>query len=88
MYEVSIKHQVLCITHLPQIAALSDSHYFVSKEVLNGKTFTGIRMLNKDEKIKEIATHDWILQKTTVKTHFKRAMAILRNNLKLVLFGV
>ena len=55
MYEVSIKHQVLCITHLPQIAALSDSHYFVSKEVLNGKTFTGIRMLNKDEKIKEIA---------------------------------
>ena len=55
MYEVSIKHQVLCITHLPQIAALSDSHYFVSKEVLNGKTFTGIRILNKDEKIKEIA---------------------------------
>ena len=55
MYEVSIKHQVLCITHLPQIAALSDNHYFVSKEVLNGKTFTGIRMLNRDDKIREIA---------------------------------
>lgn len=55
MYEVSVKHQVLCITHLPQIAALSDSHYFVSKKVENGKTFTEIRTLNKQEKIKEIA---------------------------------
>ncbi len=36
MYEVSLKHQVLCITHLPQIAALSDNHYFVSKNVLEG----------------------------------------------------
>lgn len=55
MYEVSIKHQVLCITHLPQIAALSDNHYFVSKKVEDGKTFTSIRMLNKEDKIKEIA---------------------------------
>lgn len=55
MYEVSIKHQVLCITHLPQIAALSDNHYFVSKKVKNEKTFTEIRMLNAEEKIYEIA---------------------------------
>lgn len=55
MYEVSIKHQVLCITHLPQIAALSDNHYFVSKQVMDGKTFTGIRMLTREEKIREIA---------------------------------
>ena len=55
MYEVSIKHQVLCITHLPQIAALSDNHYFVSKKVNDGKTFTGIRMLTRDDKIREIA---------------------------------
>ena len=33
MYQVSIGRQVLCITHLPQIAILSDYHYFVSKEV-------------------------------------------------------
>ena len=55
MYEVSIKHQVLCITHLPQIAALSDNHYFVSKKVENGKTFTQIRMLNEEDKVCEIA---------------------------------
>ena len=55
MFEVSSKHQVLCITHLPQIAALSDCHYFVSKKVEDGKTYTQIRTLDKYEKIKEIA---------------------------------
>lgn len=55
MYQVSIKHQVLCITHLPQIAALSDNHYFVSKKVENGKTFTQIKMLNEEDKVCEIA---------------------------------
>ena len=55
MYQVSAKHQVLCITHLPQIAALSDNHYFVSKKVENGKTFTQIRMLNEEDKVCEIA---------------------------------
>lgn len=55
MYQVSVNHQVLCITHLPQIAALSDSHYFVSKKVEDGKTFTEIRTLNQLDKIKEIA---------------------------------
>ena len=55
MYQVSVKHQVLCITHLPQIAALSDNHYFVSKKVENGNTFTQIRMLNEEDKVCEIA---------------------------------
>ncbi|MEG1004370.1 DNA repair protein RecN [Clostridium sp.] len=56
MYQVSIDHQVLCITHLPQIAILSDQHYFVSKEVKNEKTFTKIRLLSNDEKIYQVAT--------------------------------
>ncbi|MDU1854479.1 MAG: DNA repair protein RecN, partial [Clostridium baratii] len=56
MYQVSKNHQVLCITHLPQIAILSDHHYFVSKEVINEKTFTKIRLLSNDEKIYQVAT--------------------------------
>lgn len=55
MYQVSTKHQVLCITHLPQIAALADNYYYVSKKVENQKTFTEIRILSMDDKIKEIA---------------------------------
>ncbi|NFS92925.1 DNA repair protein RecN [Clostridium botulinum] len=50
MYQVSKNHQVLCITHLPRIAILSDYHYFVSKMVKENKTFTNIRMLTKEEK--------------------------------------
>ncbi|MBW6410956.1 DNA repair protein RecN [Clostridium weizhouense] len=54
MYQVSKNHQVLCITHLPQIAILSDYHYFVSKEVKDNKTFTKIKVLTKEEKEYEI----------------------------------
>ncbi|MEO2509238.1 DNA repair protein RecN [Clostridium paraputrificum] len=56
MYQVSLGHQVLCITHLPQIAILSDHHYFVSKEVVNDKTFTRIRMLSIEDKINQVAS--------------------------------
>jgi DNA repair protein RecN (Recombination protein N) len=56
MYQVSLGHQVLCITHLPQIAILSDHHYFVSKEVNNSKTYTKIKLLNKEEKIMQVAS--------------------------------
>ena len=56
MYQVSLGHQVLCITHLPQIAILSDHHYFVSKEVVNDKTYTRIRMLSIEDKINQVAS--------------------------------
>lgn len=56
MYQVALGHQVLCITHLPQIAILSDHHYFVSKEVRDEKTFTKIELLSIDEKIKQVAS--------------------------------
>lgn len=55
MYQLSITHQVLCITHLPQIAVLSDSHYFVTKNVVDNKTFTSIKVLNIEEKELEIS---------------------------------
>lgn len=56
MYQVSLNHQVLCITHLPQIAILSDHHYFVSKSVKDGKTFTSIKSLNTTEKVHQVGT--------------------------------
>lgn len=56
MYQVSNGRQVLCITHLPQIAILSDHHYFVSKEVRDEKTYTKIELLSIEEKIKQVAS--------------------------------
>lgn len=55
MYYLSKKCQVFCITHLAQIASLSDNHYVVCKKIENDKTFTKIEMINEREKISEIA---------------------------------
>ncbi len=52
---ISSKHQVLCISHLPNIAAAADYNYFISKNVNNKRTATQVKLLSEDEVIKEIA---------------------------------
>lgn len=53
--EAAGPHQVLCITHLPQIAALADHHYLVRKQVSGGRTKTDVATLAKNERIEELA---------------------------------
>ncbi len=54
--ELGSRHQTLCITHLPQIAAFSQQHYVVTKEVKAEQTFTHIRLLKtEEEKAQELA---------------------------------
>ncbi|MCR4739866.1 MAG: DNA repair protein RecN [Lachnospiraceae bacterium] len=48
-------HQVLCITHLPQIAAMADAHFEIQKSIINDHTETGVRRLSRDEIEKELA---------------------------------
>ncbi len=55
LLDLSAGHQVLCITHLPQIAALADHHYFVEKKVLGDRIVTSIRTLSKKERVEELA---------------------------------
>lgn len=52
---ISEHNQVLCITHLPQVAAAADHHLYISKEVKDGRTSTRVKYLGEDEKVKEIA---------------------------------
>ncbi|MGG3574829.1 DNA repair protein RecN [Bacillus gobiensis] len=52
--KVSIGSQVLCITHLPQVAAMADTHLFISKKSRAGRTTTMVAPLSHDEKIAEI----------------------------------
>jgi DNA repair protein RecN (Recombination protein N) len=54
IYQVAINSQVLCISHLPQVAAMSDTHLFISKRMLEGRTITSVKALSNEEKIKEI----------------------------------
>jgi DNA repair protein RecN (Recombination protein N) len=52
---LSIKHQLICITHLPQIACFADQHYYIEKQVKNGRAITTIRPMDQEERVKEIA---------------------------------
>lgn len=47
--------QVICVTHLPQIAAMADHQFLVEKRVEEGRTNTSVRMLNHEERIGEVA---------------------------------
>ncbi len=53
--KLSKHHQVIAITHLPQIAGLADTHFAVEKTEANKKTSTRLRLLNNEERIKEVA---------------------------------
>ncbi|KAA0549476.1 DNA repair protein RecN [Bacillus sp. BGMRC 2118] len=55
IYNVSIDSQVLCISHLPQVAAMADSHLYIQKETQNDRTKTSVRTLTDEEQIKEVA---------------------------------
>ena len=54
--ELSEAHQVISITHQPQIAAKASTHFFVYKEIKDDKIITAIKILNQDERITAIAT--------------------------------
>lgn len=53
--ELSRAHQIICITHLPQIAAMADSHYLIDKSVQDGSTVSTIDILKEEASIKELA---------------------------------
>lgn len=55
MQEISKKHQVICISHLPQVAAKGKLHYFVYKDNSSDRTISKIKLLNEEERVNEIA---------------------------------
>lgn len=55
MAEIAKRHQVLCITHLPAVAAAAGAHYVVSKQVKEGRTISEITLLEKKERVVELA---------------------------------
>lgn len=55
MEDMSRSHQIICITHQPQIAGKADAHYFVFKDSKEGKVTTNVRLLTKEERINKIA---------------------------------
>ena len=55
MRQIAARHQVLCITHLPAVAAAAGAHYVVNKQVKDGRTISEITLLEKKERVIELA---------------------------------
>ena len=55
LWNLSISHQVMCVTHLPQLAAFGDQHYHVNKHIEDGRTLTGVEQLEGDKRQLELA---------------------------------
>lgn len=55
LWEMSLSSQVICITHLPQIAAMADYHYLIQKHTDGGRTHTTVSMLDSEARIAEVA---------------------------------
>ncbi|WP_097025751.1 DNA repair protein RecN [Clostridium peptidivorans] len=83
MYSISKTHQVFCVTHLPQIACISDVHYQVAKEVISDKTYTSINKLSDKEKSEEIARMIGGTEVTNLTLRHAEEMIALANHKKL-----
>ena len=55
MRSLGVRHQVVCITHLPQVAALAESHYVVTKEFTEERTYSRLAEVKTKARVKEIA---------------------------------
>lgn len=55
IHSISRNHQIICISHLPQIAALADSHFSIDKIMLKDRTISTVTKLSEEERIKEMA---------------------------------
>ncbi len=53
--ELSRDHQIICITHLPQIAAMADNHFMIEKGLMDGRTETRIYGLDEEKSIRELS---------------------------------
>lgn len=80
--EVSRNSQVLCITHLAQIAAFADSHKFIYKQVENGKTYTKIKELSDTERPSELARISFGSQAQPVQLESAKQMILSANEEK------
>jgi len=82
MHKVAKTKQILCITHLPQIASMADNHYIIEKIAQKGRTKTVIRLLKKNEAVRDIARLTSGAQVTDITMNAAREMKELADKYK------
>ncbi|MHC0035987.1 DNA repair protein RecN [Pseudoneobacillus sp. C159] len=83
IYQVAVNSQVLCISHLPQVAAMADTHLFISKEMLNGRTKTTVKPLALKEKVSEISRMISGKEITELTKQHAEELLIMAGNMKM-----
>ncbi len=74
LWRLARKHQVMCVTHLSQLAAFGDEHFKVSKRIVGERTLTGVEALSGDERVMELA----LMTGSTGESNQKAAEEILQ----------
>lgn len=82
IYQVAVNSQVLCISHLPQVAAMADIHLFISKKMLNGRTKTSVKALTTEEKVSEIGRMISGKEITDLTKQHAEELLVLADNMK------
>jgi DNA repair protein RecN (Recombination protein N) len=84
IYNVSTGSQVLCISHLPQVAAMADTHLYIAKIIRNGRTKTSVTPLSSAEKVKEIVRMISGVEVTDLTKQHAEELLKLAQNMKAV----
>lgn len=82
MHQIAQTLQVICISHLPQVAAISDNHLYIAKDTVNDRTTTSIKQLDGKDKIDEIARMISGVEVTELTRQHAKEMIIQNKNLK------
>ncbi len=82
LFGIGKDHQVICITHLPQIAAMADTQFLIEKAALSDKTVTTVQRLDREGEIKELARMSGGAEITEGVSHNAKEMKELADKLK------
>jgi len=82
--ELSLNHQIICITHLPQIAAMADTHYMIEKGLDGGRTVTSIYALSEklsERELGRLLGGDELTEATLLNAHEMKQMAVEKKSI-------
>lgn len=83
IYNVSVDSQVLCISHLPQVAAMADTHLYIAKDIMDGRTRTSVQKLDENEKVREIGRMISGVEITDLTREHAKELLQLANEIKI-----
>ncbi|HBG15656.1 MAG TPA: DNA repair protein RecN, partial [Firmicutes bacterium] len=80
---LGLSHQVICVTHLPQIASMANKHFYIEKKTHRERTMVEVRALEKNERVDELARMLGGAEVTSTTREHAREMLLLAESVRL-----